>query len=90
MAAFKLDEYWSHPWMTDPDLIGRNLLRQAFKSYSRYTQSDGSTALKADIKLYEELETYRTRMAQIRVRPCMLLFRAPVSIWLRPMEQRSC
>ena len=49
-----------------------------------------STALKADITLYEELETYRTRRAQIRVRPCMLLFRAPVPIWLRPMEQRSC
>ena len=26
VAAAKLDEYWSHLRMTDPDLIGRNLL----------------------------------------------------------------
>ena len=26
VAAAKLDEYWSHLLMTDPDLIGRNLL----------------------------------------------------------------
>ena len=31
VAAAKLDEYWSHLRMTDPDLIGRNLLRQSFK-----------------------------------------------------------
>ena len=40
VAAAKLDEYWSHLRMTDPDLIGRNLLRQSFKSYSRDTKSD--------------------------------------------------
>ena len=28
VAAAKLDEYWSHLRMTDPDLIGRRLLRQ--------------------------------------------------------------
>ena len=43
VAAAKLDEYWSHLRMTDPDLIGRNLLRQSFKSYSRDTKSDVST-----------------------------------------------
>ena len=58
VAAAKLDEYWSHLRMTDPDLIGRNLLRQSFKSYSRNTQSDVSTSTKADITLYEALETY--------------------------------
>ena len=43
VAAAKLDEYWSHLRMTDPDLIGRNLLRQSFKSYSRNTQPYMST-----------------------------------------------
>ena len=32
VAAAKLDEYWSHPRMTDPDLIGRSLLRQGYGS----------------------------------------------------------
>ena len=58
VAAAKLDEYWSHLRMTDPDLIGRNLLRPGFKSYSRNMQQDVSTATKADITLYEALETY--------------------------------
>ena len=58
VAAAKLDEYWSHLRMIDPDLIGRNLLRQSFKSYSRDTKSDVSTGSKADITLYEGLETY--------------------------------
>ena len=43
VAAAKLDEYWSHLRMTDPDLIGRNLLRQSIKSYSRNTQPYMST-----------------------------------------------
>ena len=58
VAAAKLDEYWSHLRMTDPDLIGRNLLRQFFKSYSRNTQHDVSTVFKTDITLFEALETY--------------------------------
>ena len=44
--------------MTDPDLIGRNLLRSGFKSYSRYTQPDASATSKANITLSEALETY--------------------------------
>ena len=58
VAAAKLDEYWSHLRMTDPDLIGSNLLRPGVKTYSRNTQHDVSTATKADITLYEALETY--------------------------------
>ena len=58
VAAAKLDEYWLHLRMTDPDLIGRNLLRPGVKTYSRNTQHDVSTATKVDITLYEALETY--------------------------------
>ena len=58
VAAAKLDEYWSHLRMTDPDLIGRNLLRPGFKPYSQNTKSDVSTAKKADITQSEALETY--------------------------------
>ena len=38
VAAAKLDEYWSHLRMTDPDLIGRSLLRQEYSSFTRNTQ----------------------------------------------------
>ena len=58
VAAAKLDEYWSHLRMTDADFIGRNLLRQAFKSCSWNTQYHVSTGSKANITLYEALETY--------------------------------
>jgi len=58
VAAAKLDEYWSHLRMTNPDLIGRNLVRSGFKSYSRYTQPDASAASTANITLSEALETY--------------------------------
>ena len=58
VAAAKLDEYWSHLRMTDPDLIGRNLLRPGVKTYSRNTQHDVSTVSKTDITLFEALETY--------------------------------
>ena len=58
VAAAKLDEYWSHLRITDPDLIGRNLLLPGVKTYSRNTQHDVSTATKVDITLYEALETY--------------------------------
>ena len=30
VAAAKLDEYWSHLRMTDPDLIGKHLLKSMF------------------------------------------------------------
>ena len=42
VAAAKLDEYWSHLRMTDPDLIGRSLLKSAYKTLSRNTQLDAS------------------------------------------------
>ena len=61
VAAAKLDEYWSHLRMTDPDLIGRNLLRRGFKPYSQNTQPDVSTVSKAHITLTEAMETYLTR-----------------------------
>ena len=61
VAAAKLDEYWSHLRMADPDLIGRNLLRPGFKSYSRNTQPDVSTVSKTDITLAEAMDTYLTR-----------------------------
>ena len=61
VAAAKLDEYWSHLRMTDPDLIGRDLLRQSFKSYSRNTQPGVSTVSKVHITLAEAMETYLTR-----------------------------
>ena len=35
VAAAKLDEYWSHLRMTDPDLIGRILLGAVCKSWDR-------------------------------------------------------
>ena len=57
MAAGKLDENLSHLRLTDPDLIGRKLLRQSIKAYSRYSQSDVSKASKVDMILYQALET---------------------------------
>ena len=80
VAAAKLDEYWSHLRMTDPDLIGRNLLRQSIKSYSRNTQPYMSTGSKADITLPEALETYLTQKGAIRARPSMPPLRGRVPI----------
>ena len=38
VAAAKLDEYWSHLRMTDPDLIGRNLLKPEYEQvFSKYS-----------------------------------------------------
>ena len=56
VAAAKLDEYWSHLRMTDPDLIGHHLLKtslpkQAVKADSGPAQS---------IPLSEALNTYLT------------------------------
>jgi hypothetical protein len=61
VAGAKRNEYWSHLRMTDPDLIGRNLLRQSFKSYSRNNKPDVSTGSQADITLSKALETYLAR-----------------------------
>jgi integrase len=61
VAAAKLDEYWSHLRMTDPDLIGRSLLRQGYKTYSRNTQLNVSTATEQCITLSEALDTYVTQ-----------------------------
>jgi len=61
VAAAKLDEYWSHLRMTDPDLIGRSLLKSGYKTYSRNTQLNVSTATEQCISLHEALETYVTQ-----------------------------
>ena len=62
VAAAKLDEYWSHLRMTAPDLIGRSLLKSGYKTYSRNTQLDVSSATEQCITLPEALETYVTQM----------------------------
>ena len=46
--------------MTDPDLIGRSLLKSGFGSFARNTQLDVSTATEQPITLPEALETYVT------------------------------
>ena len=61
VAAAKLDEYWSHLRMTDPDLIGRSLLKSGYGSSVRNTQLDVSTATEQLITLSEALETYVTQ-----------------------------
>ena len=55
MAAAKLDEYWSHLRMTDPDLIGRSLLKSGYGSFARITQLDVSSAIEQPITLPEAL-----------------------------------
>ena len=61
VAAAKLDEYWSHLRMTAPDRIGRSLLKSGYKTYSRNTQLDVSSAAEQCITLPEALETYVTQ-----------------------------
>jgi hypothetical protein len=61
VAAAKLDEYWSHLRMTDPDLIGRSLLKSGYQTYSQNTQLDVSIATEQPITLSEALETYVTQ-----------------------------
>ena len=61
VAAAKLDEYWSHLRMTDPDLIGRSLLRQGYGSFSQNTPLDVSIGSEQPITLAEALETYATQ-----------------------------
>ena len=61
VAAAKLDEYWSHLRMTDPDLIGRSLLKLGYTTYSRNTQLDVPIGSARLITLSEALETYLTQ-----------------------------
>ena len=87
VAAAKLDEYWFHLRMSDPDLIGRNLLRPGFKSYSRNNHHDVSTAAKADITLYEALETYLVQKGANKGKTFHAWLRGRVPIWLRLVGQ---
>ena len=61
VAAAKLDEYWSHLRMTDPDLIGRNLLKSGYEQYSRNTQLGVSSPCRANLTLSQAVETYLTQ-----------------------------
>jgi len=56
VAAAKLDEYWSHLRMTDPDLIGQHLLKTL--SPSQTVKADFGPA--QSITLSEALQTYLT------------------------------
>jgi integrase len=61
VAAAKLDEYWSHLRMADPDLIGCSLLKSGYGSFSRNTQLGMSSTTEQCITLSEALETYVTQ-----------------------------
>ena len=61
VAAAKLDEYWSHLSMTDPDLIGRSLLKSGHGSFPQNSQIRVSTGSEQPITLSEALETYLTQ-----------------------------
>ena len=56
VAAAKLDEYWSHLRMTDPDLIGQHLLK-ALSPRQTVKANDGPAQ---SIPLSEALKTYLT------------------------------
>ena len=58
VAAAKLDKYWSHLRMTDPDLFGRSLLRSGYQSYSQNNQFAVSIPSEQPISLSDALETY--------------------------------
>ena len=61
VAAAKLDEYWSHLRLIDPELYGMKLLRQGFRPVSRISLPESSIAGKPTITLSEALETYLLR-----------------------------
>ena len=61
VAAAKLDEYWSHLRMTDPDLIRRNLLRSGYRAYSQNVQQSVSTVTQPRVTLADALHTYLTQ-----------------------------
>ena len=79
-AAAKLNEYWSHPRMTDPELIGRSLLKSGHGSFPRNSQIRVSTGSEQQITLSEALETYITLSVLESQRPLKLLSREPVVI----------
>ena len=56
VAAAKLDEYWSHLRMTEPDLIGQHLLKAS--SCRQVVKADPNPA--QSIPLSEALQTYLT------------------------------
>ena len=60
VVVAKLNEYWSHLRMTDPDLIGRSLLKSGHGSFPRNSQIRVSTGSEQQITLSEVLETYIT------------------------------
>ena len=61
VAAAKLDEFWSHLRMTDPDLLGYRLLRSGYQAFSKKMQHNVSTVAEPCITLAEALETYLTQ-----------------------------
>ena len=62
VTAAKLDEYWSHLCMTDPDLLGKQLLKvQARQLEQCYL---GST-----VTLQEAMEVYLSAKGKIKVKP---------------------
>ena len=80
VASAKLDEYWSHLRMTDPDLIGRNLLKSGYKPYSRNIQPSVSSPCRANLTLSQALETYLVQRVLIEARPSIRLLKEPVPI----------
>ena len=58
VAAAKLDEYWSHLRMVDPDLVGLKLLKLGYRSHSRNIHCYAFRAAEPQITLSEALETY--------------------------------
>ena len=88
VAAAKLDEYWSHLRMTDPDLIGRRLLRQGYSSFTRNTQLDVPIGSARLITLSEALKPTSRKRVLVSRRPSKPLLREPVVIWWMRVEQR--
>ena len=80
VVAAKLNEYWSHPRMTDPELIGRSLLKSGHGSFLLNSQIRVSTGSEQQITLLEALETYITLSVLESQRPLKLLSREPVVI----------
>jgi len=94
VAAAKLDEYWSHLRMTDPDLIGRSLLKSGNGLFARNTQLDVSSATEQPITLPEALEAYVTQKGAGKPksfeaaaqRACSYLVDAGLRVWLSTHE----
>ena len=52
VAAAKLDEYWSHLRMVDPDLVGKHLLRQKDQVTNRTLNVVASISLTGALNAY--------------------------------------